>query len=172
MLTEEQLKQITTATTVYARFVDNDKYTLFVNPSDKATITVTDNSSNSYTPGTLYILDSNDKTFTLSCTGVTSGYTFYRWLGGLVDGNTVQFREGQKDMVITGVITAAPAFESASVTVYQVGTEPAPAVSFRSLPKQSISVTPVYGRNTMWTRQQPTASQHPIMLQEVTSHGE
>ena len=122
LLTEEYLKTVTTATTVYARFVDNDKYTFFVNPSDKATITVTDNSSNSYTPGTLYILDSNDKTFTLSCTGVTSGYTFYRWLGGLVDGNTVQFREGQKDMVITSVITATPTFESASVTVYQVGT--------------------------------------------------
>ena len=122
MLTEEQLKQITTAKTVYARFVDNNKYTLFVNPSDKATITVTDNSSTSYTPGTLYILDSNDKTFTLSCTGVTSGYSFYRWIGGQVDGNTVQFREGQKDLVITGIITGTPNFGDAAVDVYQVGT--------------------------------------------------
>ena len=121
MLTEEQLKQITTATTVYARFVDNNKYTLFVNPSDKATITVTDNSSTSYTPGTLYILDSNDKTFTLSCTGVTSGYSFYRWIGGQVDGNTVMFREGQKDLVITGVITPASGFDNASGTVYLSG---------------------------------------------------
>ena len=139
LLTEEYLKTVTTATTVYARFVDNDKYTFFVNPSDKATITVTDNSSNSYTPGTLYILDSNDKTFTLSCTGVTSGYTFYRWLGGLVDGNTVQFREGQKDMVVTGVITAAPAFGSASVTVYQVGTG-AGTSSVVPLPSEAVDL--------------------------------
>ena len=122
MLTEEQLKQITTATTVYARFVDNNKYTLFVNPSDKATITVTDNNGTSYTPGTLYVDVSNELTFTLSCTGVASGYSFYRWSGGQVDGNEVSFREGQKDLVITGIITENPTFDAASATVYQVGT--------------------------------------------------
>ncbi|MBR1516359.1 MAG: InlB B-repeat-containing protein [Paludibacteraceae bacterium] len=122
MLTEEQLKQITTATTVYARFVDNDKYTFFVNPSDKGTITVTDNNGTSYTPGTLYVDVSNELTFTLSCTGVASGYSFYQWSGGQVDGNEVSFREGQKDLVITGIITENPTFDAASATVYQVGT--------------------------------------------------
>lgn len=139
LLTEDQLKQITTATTVYARFVDNDKYTFFVNPSDKATITVTDNSSNSYTPGTLYILDSNDKTFTLSCTGVTAGWSFYRWLGGLVNGNTVQFAAGQLDLVVSAVITGAPNFSAADVTVYQVGTGEGRSNAF-PLPAEAVDL--------------------------------
>ncbi|GEM_PF-1395654 len=137
-VTEEELKTITTATTVYAQFVSNNQYTLTILNNDKATITATDGTNN-YTEGNTYILNSNDQTFTFTCSGTPEGWNFYKWTGGSFTDNTVRFADGQLDLVVGAVITGTPASAAKAETVYQIGTGAGKSQIF-DLPAEAVDL--------------------------------
>ena len=141
LVTENQLKAMTSGITVFARFASDSEYTLYIEPSDKATITATDGTDN-FTAGTFYLRTASEaaRTITLSYSDVTSGYSFYKYTkdGSEIVGNTATFGTS-KDLTLGAIVTGTSSSESKSVTVYQAGTGAGTSNQY-DLPAQAVDL--------------------------------
>ena len=149
LVTENQLKAMTSGTTVYARFASDSEYVLYIEPSDKATITATDGTDN-FTAGTVYLRTAAEaaRTITLSTSDETSGYSFYKYTrdGSEIVGNTATFGTS-KDLMLGAIIVGTSSSVSKDVTVYQAGTGAGTSSQY-DLPSQAVDL----GEAGIWAK--------------------
>ena len=149
LVTENQLKAMTSGTTVYARFASDSEYVLYIEPSDKATITATDGTDN-FTAGTVYLRTAAEaaRTITLSTSDETSGYSFYKYTrdGSEIVGNNATFGTS-KDLMLGAIIVGTSSSVSKDVTVYQAGTGAGTSSQY-DLPSQAVDL----GEAGIWAK--------------------